>query len=88
MSFYVGPPASVESIFMNCLISLERSYWAIGGSSTNLGYLTICFKIGLVILLSIEIEKMVIKKSTGRLNLRESGILLEPEDIIIIGQLS
>ena len=76
MSFYVGRPASAKSIFMNCLTSLERSYWAIGGSSTNLGYLTICFKIGLVILLLMKLKRWI-KKSTGRLNLRESGILSE-----------
>jgi hypothetical protein len=56
MSLYAGPSASAKSIFMTCLTSLERSYYAIGSSSTNLGYLTICLKIGLVILLLMKLK--------------------------------
>ena len=33
----VGPPASVKSLFMSCLTKLERSYYAVGSSSTKSG---------------------------------------------------
>jgi DNA replicative helicase MCM subunit Mcm2 (Cdc46/Mcm family) len=33
----VGPPASAKSLFMGCLTKLERSYYAIGSSSTKSG---------------------------------------------------
>ncbi len=32
-----GPPASAKSLFMRSLTQLERSYYAVGSSSTKLG---------------------------------------------------
>lgn len=33
----VGPPASAKSLFISCLAKLERSYYAVGSSSTKSG---------------------------------------------------
>jgi holliday junction DNA helicase RuvB len=33
----VGPPASAKSLFMSSLTKLERSYYAVGSSSTKSG---------------------------------------------------
>ena len=40
----VGPPASAKSLFMSCLTKLERSYCAVGSSSTKSGIFDYLFE--------------------------------------------
>ena len=52
-----GPPSSGKSLFMSSLTKLERSYYAVGSSSTKSGILIICLNIGRVILLLTNLKK-------------------------------
>lgn len=72
-----GPPASAKSIFMTCLTSLERSYYAVGSSSTKSGIFDYLFENRPRYFIIDEIEKMNKKDQVSLLNLMESGILSE-----------
>jgi DNA replicative helicase MCM subunit Mcm2 (Cdc46/Mcm family) len=73
----VGPPASAKSLFMNCLTKLERSYYAIGSSSTKSGIFDYLFEHKPRYFIIEEIEKMSKRDQVSLLNLMESGILSE-----------
>jgi len=73
----VGPPASAKSLFMGSLAKLERSYYAVGGSSTKSGISEYLFEHRPRYFVIDEIEKMNKRDQTSLLNLMESGILSE-----------
>jgi Holliday junction DNA helicase RuvB len=74
----VGPPASGKSLFMSCLASrLDRSYYAVGSSSTKSGIFDYLFEHRPRYLVIDEIEKMNKIDQTSLLNLMESGIISE-----------
>jgi MoxR-like ATPase len=72
-----GPPASAKSLFMRSLTRLERSYYAIGSSSTKSGIFDYLFEQRPRFFILDEIEKMNKKDQASLLNLMESGILSE-----------
>ena len=72
-----GPPASAKSLFMRSLTRLERSYYAIGNSSTKSGIFDYLFEQRPRYFIVDEVEKMNKKDQTSLLNLMESGILSE-----------
>jgi Holliday junction DNA helicase RuvB len=72
-----GPPASAKSLFMRSLTKLERSYYAVGSSSTKSGILDYLFEYRPRYFIIDELEKMNKKDQTSLLNLMESGILSE-----------
>src|SRR5215204_3927810 len=72
-----GPPASAKSLFMRSLTKLERSYYAVGSSSTKSGIFDYLFEHRPRYFLVDELEKMNKKDQTSLLNLMESGILSE-----------
>jgi MoxR-like ATPase len=72
-----GPPASAKSLFMRSLTRLERSYYAVGSSSTKSGIFDYLFEYRPRYFIVDEIEKMNKKDQTSLLNLMESGILSE-----------
>ncbi|HEX5979116.1 MAG TPA: hypothetical protein VFY68_17670, partial [Nitrososphaeraceae archaeon] len=72
-----GPPASAKSLFMRSLTRLERSYYAIGSSSTKSGVFDYLFEQRPRYFIIDELEKMNKKEQTSLLNLMESGILSE-----------
>ena len=73
----VGPPASAKSLFMSSLTKLERSYYAVGSSSTKSGICDYLFEYRPRYFIIDELEKMNKKDQTSLLNLMESGILSE-----------
>jgi Holliday junction DNA helicase RuvB len=73
----VGPPASAKSLFMSSLTKLERSYYAVGSSSTKSGIFDYLFEYRPRYFIIDEIEKMNKRDQTSLLNLMESGILSE-----------
>lgn len=77
----VGPPASAKSLFMSCLTKLERSYYAVGSSSTKSGIFDYLFEHRPRYFIIDEIEKMSKRDQTGLLTLMESGILSELKHI-------
>src|SRR5919106_4723031 len=72
-----GPPASAKSLFMRSLTKLERSYYAVGSSSTKSGIFDYLFECRPRYFIIDELEKMNRKDQTSLLNLMESGILSE-----------
>ena len=72
-----GPPASAKSLFMCSLTKLERSYYAVGSSSTKSGIFDYLFEHRPRYFIIDELEKMNKKDQTSLLNLMESGILSE-----------
>ena len=72
-----GPPASAKSLFMNSLTQLQRSYYAVGSSSTKSGIFDYLFEYRPRYFIIDELEKMNKKDQTSLLNLMESGILSE-----------
>lgn len=72
-----GPPASAKSLFMRSLTRLERSYYAIGSSSTKSGIFDYLFEQRPRLFILDELDKMNKKDQTSLLNLMESGILSE-----------
>jgi MoxR-like ATPase len=72
-----GPPASAKSLFMRALTRLERSYYAIGNSSTKSGIFDYLFEQRPRYFIVDEVDKMNKKDQTSLLNLMESGILSE-----------
>ena len=72
-----GPPSSGKSLFMSSLTSLERSYYAVGSSSTKSGIFDYLFEHRPRYFVVDELEKMNKKDQTSLLNLMESGILSE-----------
>ena len=72
-----GPPASAKSLFMRSLTKLERSYYAVGSSSTKSGIFDYLFEYRPRYFIVDELEKMNKKDQTSLLNLMESGILSE-----------
>jgi Holliday junction DNA helicase RuvB len=72
-----GPPSSGKSLFMSSLTRLERSYYAVGSSSTKSGILDYLFEYRPRYFIIDELEKMNRKDQTSLLNLMESGILSE-----------
>jgi MoxR-like ATPase len=72
-----GPPASAKSLFMRSLTRLERSYYAVGSSSTKSGIFDYLFEHRPRHFIIDELEKMNKKDQTSLLNLMESGILSE-----------
>jgi MoxR-like ATPase len=72
-----GPPASAKSLFMRSLTKLERSYYAVGSSSTKSGIFDYLFDQRPRYFIIDELEKMNRKDQTSLLNLMESGILTE-----------
>jgi DNA replicative helicase MCM subunit Mcm2 (Cdc46/Mcm family) len=72
-----GPPASAKSLFMSSLTKLERSYYAVGSSSTKSGIFDYLFEYRPRYFIIDEIEKMNKQDQTSLLNLMESGILSE-----------
>ena len=72
-----GPPASAKSLFMSSLSKLERSYYAVGSSSTKSGIFDYLFEYRPRYFIVDELEKMNKKDQTSLLNLMESGILSE-----------
>jgi len=73
----VGPPASAKSLFMSSLTKLERSYYAVGSSSTKSGIFDYFFEYRPRYFIVDEIDKMNKRDQTSLLNLMESGILSE-----------
>jgi Holliday junction DNA helicase RuvB len=73
----VGPPVSAKSLFMSSLTKLERSYYAVGSSSTKSGIFDYLFEYRPRYLIIDELEKMNKRDQTSLLNLMESGILSE-----------
>src|SRR5712692_4474855 len=73
----VGPPASAKSLFMSSLTKLERSYYAVGSSSTKSGIFDYLFEYRPRYFIIDEMEKMNKRDQTSLLNLMESGILSE-----------
>ena len=72
-----GPPSSGKSLFMSSLTRLERSYYAVGSSSTKSGIFDYLFEHRPRYFIADELEKMNKKDQTSLLNLMESGILSE-----------
>jgi Holliday junction DNA helicase RuvB len=72
-----GPPSSGKSLFMSSLTKLERSYYAVGSSSTKSGIFDYLFEHRPRYFIIDELEKMNKKDQTSLLNLMESGILTE-----------
>ena len=72
-----GPPSSGKSLFMSSLTKLERSYYAIGSSSTKSGIFDYLFEYRPRYFIIDELEKMNKKDQASLLNLMESGILSE-----------
>jgi len=72
-----GPPASAKSLFMRSLTKLERSYYAVGSSSTKSGIFDYLFEHRPRYFIIDELEKMNKIDQTSLLNLMESGILSE-----------
>ena len=72
-----GPPASAKSLFMRSLTRLERSYYAIGSSSTKSGIFDYLFEHRPRLFILDELDKMNKKDQTSLLNLVDSGILSE-----------
>jgi MoxR-like ATPase len=72
-----GPPASAKSLFMCSLTKLERSFYAVGSSSTKSGIFDYLFEHRPRYFIIDELEKMNKKDQTSLLNLMESGILTE-----------
>jgi Cdc6-like AAA superfamily ATPase len=72
-----GPPSSGKSLFMSSLTNLERSYYAVGSSSTRSGIFDYLFEHRPRYFIIDELEKMNKKDQTSLLNLMESGILSE-----------
>jgi Holliday junction DNA helicase RuvB len=72
-----GPPSSGKSLFMSSLNRLERSYYAVGSSSTKSGIFDYLFEHRPRYFVVDELEKMNKKDQTSLLNLMESGILSE-----------
>src|ERR671918_1665754 len=72
-----GPPSSGKSLFMRSLTKLERSYYAVGSSSTKSGIFDYLFEHRPRYFVVDELEKMNKKDQTSLLNLMESGILSE-----------
>ena len=72
-----GPPASAKSLFMCSLTRLERSYYAVGSSSTKSGIFDYLFEQRPRLFILDELDKMNKKDRTSLLNLMESGILSE-----------
>jgi Holliday junction DNA helicase RuvB len=73
----VGHPASAKSLFMSSLTKLERSYYAVGSSSTKSGIFDYLFENRPRYFIIDEIDKMNKRDQTSLLNLMESGILSE-----------
>jgi MoxR-like ATPase len=72
-----GPPSSGKSLFMRSLTKLERSYYAVGSSSTKSGIFDYLFEYRPRYFIIDELEKMNKKDQTSLLNVLESGILSE-----------
>src|SRR5215203_4909566 len=72
-----GPPSSGKSLFMSSLTRLERSYYAVGSSSTKSGIFDYLFEHRPRYFIIDELEKMNKKDQASLLNLMESGILSE-----------
>ncbi len=72
-----GPPSSGKSLFMSSLTRLQRSYYAVGSSSTKSGIFDFLFEYRPRYFIIDELEKMNKKDQTSLLNLMESGILSE-----------
>lgn len=72
-----GPPSSGKSLFMSSLTRLERSYYAVGSSSTKSGIFDYLFEHRPRYFIVDELEKMNKKDQTSLLNLMESCILSE-----------
>jgi Holliday junction DNA helicase RuvB len=73
-----GPPSSGKSLFMSSLTrGLERSYYAVGSSSTKSGIFDYLFEYRPRYFIIDELEKMNKKDQTSLFNLMESGILTE-----------
>jgi holliday junction DNA helicase RuvB len=73
----VGPPASAKSLFMSCLTKLERSYYAVGSSSTKSGIFDYLFEHRPRYFIIDEIEKMSKRDQASLLGIMESGLLSE-----------
>ena len=73
----VGPPASAKSLFMSCLTKLDRSYYAVGSSSTKSGIFDYLFEHRPRYFIIDEIEKMNKRDQASLLGLMESGLLSE-----------
>ena len=74
-----GPPSSGKSLFMSSLTRLERSYYAVGSSSTKSGIFDYLFEYRPRCFIIDELEKMNKKDQTSLLNLMESGILIRAQ---------
>ena len=72
-----GPPSSGKSLFMSSLTKLERSYYAVGSSSTKSGIFDYLFEHRPRYFIIDELEKMYKKDQASLLNLMESGNLSE-----------
>ena len=73
----VGPPASAKSLFMRSFTKPERSYYAVGSSSTKSGIFDYLFEHRPRYFVVDELEKMNKKDQASLLNLMESGIISE-----------
>jgi Holliday junction DNA helicase RuvB len=73
----VGPPASAKSLFMSCLTKVERSYHAIGSSSTKSGRFDYLFEHRPRYFIIDELDKMSKRDQASLLSLMESGLLYE-----------
>jgi Holliday junction DNA helicase RuvB len=72
-----GPPSSGKSLFMSSLTRLERSYYAVGSSSTKSGIFDYLFEHRPRYFIIDEVDKMNKRDQASLLNLMESGILSE-----------
>jgi DNA replicative helicase MCM subunit Mcm2 (Cdc46/Mcm family) len=72
-----GPLSSGKIFFMSSFIRFERSYYAVGSSSTKSGIFDYLFEQRPRYFIVDELEKMNKKDQTSLVNLMESGILSE-----------
>jgi holliday junction DNA helicase RuvB len=72
-----GPPACAKSLFMEQLMKLDRTYFALGSHSTKSGIVDTLFEKRPRYLIVDEIDKMSSKDQTVLLSLMESGIVSE-----------
>jgi holliday junction DNA helicase RuvB len=72
-----GPPASAKTLFLQCVMKLQSSYFVDGGSSTKAGIIDHIFVHKPRYLLIDELDKLSTKDQTFLLNLIETEIVSE-----------
>jgi holliday junction DNA helicase RuvB len=72
-----GIPSSGKTMFLQCLMKLDSSYFVDGGNSSKAGMIDYIFDNKPKYLLINEIDKMSTKDQSFLLNLMETGIVTE-----------